>query len=64
MTKNTTRAKEEVSDVVDGDGDDSVDSRPAEPIEETPDTDLAAEPVDNVGEVVGRRNEDLLTDNS
>jgi len=61
MTKNTTRAKEEVSDVVE---DDSVDSRPAEPIEETPDTDLAAEPVDNVGEVVGRRNEDLLTDNS
>jgi hypothetical protein len=63
MTKNTDRndtPTEEVSDVVD----ESVDSRPAEPVEETPDSAQAAEPVDNQGEVVGRRNEELPLDNT
>jgi hypothetical protein len=51
-----------VDETTDGDGDDSVDSHPAEPVEETPDSDQAAEPVDNVGEVTGRRNPDIPTE--
>lgn len=43
--------------------DDSVDTTPAEPIEETPDSTQDAEPVENVGEVVGRRNTELPLDN-
>lgn len=38
---------------------DDVDTDPADPIQESPDPEQAAEPVDNVGEVIGRRNLDL-----
>jgi len=43
--------------------DDSVDDRPADPIEEAPDSEQAAEPVENVGEVIGRRNPELPLEN-
>jgi hypothetical protein len=49
---------------IDDDLDDQVDSDPADPIEETPDAEQAAEPVDNVGEVIGRRNLDLPLENN
>lgn len=43
---------------------DDVDTDPADPIEESPDAEQAAEPVDNVGEVIGRRNLDLPLENN